>query len=881
MVLTTPLPATGQVAGFSTTADGGTVFKHHGEYNRVKTLLDGTIVSTAVLYQDFSENKNDECTFDNAKGLAAIKKKMLLETLRLPPALVSAAYVGFTGDGKYQKHGVPDLMIALMTLSEWGSFKDGDPAHLIERVDGSTHSKCGWYNDMLLGAKELINYFSNSPQRRLNLKQMFFGKGDVPKGTQRMVLNNHPLSETKFLGHLLKSLTPIMRNWNGLALLFQLTMDSWPSTDGKNSKEGRRDERLMHILQASDLNVAMRAVLDLIAPLVIVSLRAQSDLFPYYCLSKCTGEYVQSLRELSTTVSDSLVRLRGAFPKSIDSRWGRRDELTENERDELSENERDDSDDSDELSENEKDMNDEISKFEALPENGAIRKAGKHVIPLNLLISDRSSASQASPLTFPLMNQIVFGDQIMTITNDIEAWRDRSAGGNSKGWDEYGDLFKSNECEYVQLHLQSRRRPCEECGINDGAYGDILKCDYCDAWFHYGKLDGFNANSEACQTRRNRLDYWDNHKFRCDECYRKEDAKLRKKAIKAAKKKHQKAQKKLRKNSKKRKKWNDSMLKKWPKPSIEVCTRIKQTLKLTPMKRIEYIIHVKEQLVVFADAVVDAVEGLLTFPKNVKLMGRVFDWEEHDTVIKDIINKGRTSDNPNLLETLRVSYVRKFKEGACKQLVEQWNIRNAEIWKRDDIPSQKKDVKQTALQYRLLKSRLFQMVQQGDIDDSFKWNSEEWSRKGKAWHLHNEYTYQILNVKELYKDCADLLLIFTRSETMGAAEGKCEGEVSKAKTRLGGRYQLAEDAFGRQHVLSEMIDLFKHRMVPVKNRMQPQMDIIIDGCVEQYMKTKGPPLRKLNRYNSKYEVSATIDKEMANIRLVLSKVNLKDDKELQ
>ena len=133
--LKAPLPATGRTPGFSATADGGTVFSHHGEYNRVKTLIRGRPVSTATHYQDFNRTEGDTASFDNADGLTAAKAVMMQEKLKLDKDFISENFVGFSGDGKYLKWGVPPKMRELFKLGPWGNFDIGDPAHLIERVD--------------------------------------------------------------------------------------------------------------------------------------------------------------------------------------------------------------------------------------------------------------------------------------------------------------------------------------------------------------------------------------------------------------------------------------------------------------------------------------------------------------------------------------------------------------------------------------------------------------------------------------------------------------------------------------------------------------------------------------------------------------------------
>ena len=83
------------------------------------------------------------------------------------------------------------------------------------------------------------------------------------------------------------------------------------------------------------------------------------------------------------------------------------------------------------------------------------------------------------------------------------------------------------------------------------------------------------------------------------------------------------------------------------------------------------------------------------------------------------------------------------------------------------------------------KLRLFETVEQGGFVLSFE--------KNKEWHLHNEITMQILQNEIMYEGLSELLTIFTRSECMGAADGKCEGEVNKAKRRLMDRYRLDDE----------------------------------------------------------------------------------------
>ena len=56
---------------------------------------------------------------------------------------------------------------------------------------------------------------------------------------------------------------------------------------------------------------------------------------------------------------------------------------------------------------------------------------------------------------------------------------------------------------------------------------------------------------------------------------------------------------------------------------------------------------------------------------------------------------------------------------------------------------------------------------------------------------------------------------------MGAAEGKCEGEVNTAKRRLMDRYRLDEEKVGQKHVLSELVPIFAEQQVSgLKNECQ-------------------------------------------------------------
>ncbi len=56
---------------------------HAGEYNRVKTWVDGIPRSSAIHYQDFHRTEGVGASFDNANGLYASKSTMLFDKLKL------------------------------------------------------------------------------------------------------------------------------------------------------------------------------------------------------------------------------------------------------------------------------------------------------------------------------------------------------------------------------------------------------------------------------------------------------------------------------------------------------------------------------------------------------------------------------------------------------------------------------------------------------------------------------------------------------------------------------------------------------------------------------------------------------------------------------
>ena len=64
-----------------------------------------------------------------------------------------------------------------------------------------------------------------------------------------------------------------------------------------------------------------------------------------------------------------------------------------------------------------------------------------------------------------------------------------------------------------------------------------------------------------------------------------------------------------------------------------------------------------------------------------------------------------------------------------------------------------------------------------------------------------------------------------------AAEGKCEGEVSKAGRRLDGRFAISAKKFSEEHVISELVNLFKNEQLIVEGKYVSELEIIIARCV--------------------------------------------------
>ena len=153
------------------------------------------------------------------------------------------------------------------------------------------------------------------------------------------------------------------------------------------------------------------------------------------------------------------------------------------------------------------------------------------------------------------------------------------------------------------------------------------------------------------------------------------------------------------------------------------------------------------------------------------------------------------------------------------------------------------------------------------MDVSFEKNKAEFKLKCKAeWHMHNEVCMQILDNEVMYKGISEVLTIMTRSETIGAAEGKCEGEVSKAKLRFHNRYRLKDETFGMEHVISELLPLFKDDKAKIYHK-----------CAERYIKKFGKnTLRTLNT-KSKFKISATLDKLLRKVKRTLIDIQEFDD----
>eukprot|EP01084_Bolivina_argentea_P060849 111164_1 len=119
-------------------------------------------------------------------------------------------------------------------------------------------------------------------------------------------------------------------------------------------------------------------------------------------------------------------------------------------------------------------------------------------------------------------------------------------------------------------------------------------------------------------------------------------------------------------------------------------------------------------------------------------------------------------------------------------------------------------------------------------------------------NLHNEVGRQFMQNQKMYDGLRECLVIYSRSETIGASEGKSEGEVKKAKIRLRNRYRLHSKIFGYEHMIQELYQLFKY-----------EIQHIISICVKRYLKKWNKNTLRAPSTKSKFKHSATMDRKLA------------------
>eukprot|EP01083_Nonionella_stella_P183552 663725_1 len=92
---------------------------------------------------------------------------------------------------------------------------------------------------------------------------------------------------------------------------------------------------------------------------------------------------------------------------------------------------------------------------------------------------------------------------------------------------------------------------------------------------------------------------------------------------------------------------------------------------------------------------------------------------------------------------------------------------------------------------------------QNQMAKSFEHNRKEFKRKlNMDINLHNEVN----------GDIKQFLRVYTRSEVLGCAEGRVEGDVKKMGNRLRNRTRLNDVIFGMEHTTAELLRIYKYRL---------------------------------------------------------------------
>eukprot|EP01083_Nonionella_stella_P101332 287148_1 len=77
----------------------------------------------------------------------------------------------------------------------------------------------------------------------------------------------------------------------------------------------------------------------------------------------------------------------------------------------------------------------------------------------------------------------------------------------------------------------------------------------------------------------------------------------------------------------------------------------------------------------------------------------------------------------------------------------------------------------------------------------------------------NQSSQIFLATNALSGNIKQFLRVYTRSEVLGCAEGRVEGDVKKMGNRLRNRTRLNDVIFGLEHTTTELLRVYKYRLL--------------------------------------------------------------------
>ena len=211
-----------------------------------------------------------------------------------------------------------------------------------------------------------------------------------------------------------------------------------------------------------------------------------------------------------------------------------------------------------------------------------------------------------------------------------------------------------------------------------------------------------------------------------------------------------------------------------------------------------WIMEMRLKCLGFISSLRQALKKRLVFSAQVHFMNACFNLKKHIDTIDSILETDGIER-----EKAEDDYFTYYAKDDMKSLVDIWNGSYKDE-RYNFLPDQ------VCGEYVDFKKLIFKLRERKIIDRVFEANKKQWKEHyGVKLSIHNELARLLLQNATIGRGLRSVLCIFGRCEVMGASEGKSEGEVFEASTRLRGRYRLRTLLFGKEHVINQLLRAFK------------------------------------------------------------------------